>query len=172
MLSPRILAIGLLLVGCTAVSGCDIAPSQCTSNNCVVTVKNSGGQIVVQGSNAPSYPPLPPSPVAAEKLCISLGGDWYESNPSDSFTAHLQDGKWYGIYICENLPYIGSDGGSYYFSPVDITYGQLDIVQDPEALSASPQECESGVFPGRSPYNSYSGIWVSAYGYCRPKSGD
>jgi hypothetical protein len=170
MRATKLVPIGLLVISIGFVSGCGmVAPSKCTTDNCVVAVAstNNAGMPVFQGENAPSYPPYPPAPTAAENLCTSLGGDWYKTDPNNSF-AYYKDGKWHGVYVCENLPYIGSDGGSYYFSPVDITYGQLDIVQDPQVPSASYQECKSGVYPGRSAYISQAGIWVAQYGYCRP----
>jgi len=160
-----LLIAALTFASLVTISACGIvAPSKCTAGHaCIVTVAgtNDQGMPVLQGSNAPTYPPYPPAPVSAERTCDSLGGDWYRWD-----YAYWQDSRWNKLYICENIPYIGNDGGSYEFGNIDITYDRLVITEDPQVPSANYQECVSGNYPAGSPGSP--GHWDSAYQFCMP----
>jgi len=153
--------IGLLLAGLAAIAGCTIAPSKCTSGNCVVTARNSGGQLILQGSDAPSYPP-PSFPAAAEAECNTVGGE------ENTYDLGGSGGPY--TYSCDHVYYVGPDGINDYYTDIPVSGNGTLGIAGTVGAGATESECLKGWYPDASTGNpaGIPGKWDSTTGLCLP----
>jgi hypothetical protein len=102
--------------------------------------------------------------VAAAKACDQLGGSPFSGNSNYADSA-----------VCEDVPYIGSDGAKYRdnFPFTALGVSTTDIYGNPPGslaggFSATRQECQSGDYPEANPGVNTPGVWNSQFELCQP----
>ena len=156
--TPRSLAAGLAgLVVLLAAGGCagtaPAAPSAAT-----------GAAGAPATSSAPAAADPSPSPVFPDRAgCVADGGQavWdyagepvYPGPPSDP--------------VCRNVPYIGTDGMTYYL--LNVAWPPAGPLDTSGSYAATQAECDTGSYPDANPGVNAPGQWNAALGICQPGS--
>ena len=160
----RVIVAAAITAGIAILPACDmIAPSKCNTGNCVVTVEGttSEGLPVFQASNAPSTPPMPYVPTAAEQTsCAAVHGDFSEDRFFNDFKWVINDG-------CNSIPYLDTAGEISTITSLGFdSSGNLAV--DPQLAivdNSTRQECASGNFPNQVS-SPGPGIWNARLGFC------